>query len=66
MRLFFRAAIMAVIIILSNLTGTKAQSVTITDPNFLIFLQNSDVAPCLNGNQLDAGCPEVLDKLALE
>jgi len=45
---------------------TQAQSVTIPDPNFLTFLQNSDVAGCLTGNQLDAGCPAVVNKTYLD
>ena len=44
----------------------KAQMVTIPDPNFLIFLQNSDVAGCLTGNQLDASCSAVVNKTTLD
>ena len=37
---------------------TQAQTVTITDPNFLAWLQFTYPA-CLNGNQMDINCPNI-------
>lgn len=41
--------------------GLKAQMLTVSDPGFLAYLQNSPFSSCLSGNQLNTSCPLVVN-----
>src|SRR5688500_10427224 len=47
------------LIILFSPLASFGQTVTIPDPNFVIYLEN-EFPSCITGNQLDTQCPDIL------
>ncbi len=52
--------------LLGNTETAQAQYVTIPDSNFVNWLDTAGYAACMNGNQLDTTCADVLNTISLD
>jgi uncharacterized repeat protein (TIGR01451 family) len=62
-----KMTLLSIAILLLTTFGNRssAQTVIIPDPNFVTFLQNN-FSSCMNGNQLNFTCPEVVNTTYLD